>query len=391
MASVQRRPAEHVWPILSYGFRPFFLLGALYGAAAILLWLPLFYGDYALPTAFSPLDWHAHELLYGFVPAIITGFLLTAVPNWTGRLPLAGTPLLVLVLVWIAGRVAIDTSAQMGGLVAAVIDSSFLWLTAAAVAREIVAGRNWRNLKVLLPLSLLACGNIGFHVEALTQGAADVSIRVGVASVVLLIMLIGGRIVPSFTRNWLAHENPGRLPIAFNRFDAITIAISVAVLVLWIASPESEATGALALLSAALQFTRVVRWAGDRTLRNPLVLILHLAYVFVPIGFALTGLAALRFVSISTGIHAWMAGGAGSMTLAIMTRASLGHTGRKLAASAATQAIYASILAAGCLRIASAGLSDRIGWLLIAAGAAWIFAFLGFAVSYGPLLFRRTA
>ena len=201
--------------LFSYGFRPFFLFGALYAGLAISIWLPLFYGSLALRTAFTPLDWHVHEMLYGYLPAVVTGFLLTAIPNWTGRLPLQGGPLVFLLAVWAAGRLVVLISAEIGWLTAAIIDSSFLFVVVAAAAREIMAGRNWANLKVLLPLSTLGLGNLGFHIEAHFRGTADYSIRIGIAAVVVLIMLIGGRIIPSFTRNWLVRDNPGRLPICF--------------------------------------------------------------------------------------------------------------------------------------------------------------------------------
>src|SRR5262249_12629396 len=198
MNAVPRLRQDYSGPaLLSYGFRPFFLLGALYAALAMLVWLPFFYGELTVATAFAPRDWHIHEMLFGYLAAVITGFLLTAVPNWTGRLPLQGFPLLVLVVVWVAGRVAVTFSAFTGELAAAVIDACFLFLVAAAVAREIVAGRNWRNLKVLLPLIILGIGNIIFHIEAHVPGHAGYSIRFGIAAVVLLIMLIGGRVIPS--------------------------------------------------------------------------------------------------------------------------------------------------------------------------------------------------
>jgi uncharacterized protein involved in response to NO len=176
------------------------------------LWLPLFEGEVALPTLFAPRDWHAHEMLFGYVPAVLTGFLLTAIPNWTGRLPLQGLPLLLLVIVWTAGRVAVSYSAHLGWLFTAVIDCAFLVLVVGATAREIVAGQNWRNLKVLVPVTILALANAGFHIEAHVSGAAQYALRTGVAGILILVMLIGGRIVPSFTHNWLVRENPGRLP-----------------------------------------------------------------------------------------------------------------------------------------------------------------------------------
>src|SRR5215213_1403003 len=185
--------------LLSYGFRPFFLLGSIYAGVAILAWVPMFHGKLEIMTAFTPRDWHVHEILYGYLPAVITGFLLTAVPNWTGRLPLQGKSLLALVLVWVAGRVAVTTSASIGWAAAATIDASFLMAVALAVAREIISGRKWRNLKVLIILAVLLAGNIAFHVEAHVNGAADYTVRIGIGATVMLIMLIGGRIIPSFT------------------------------------------------------------------------------------------------------------------------------------------------------------------------------------------------
>src|SRR5262245_35740103 len=171
MNGIPRLRHDYAGPTLfSYGFRPFFLFGALYAAVAMLGWIVLFNGEISLPTAFAPRDWHIHEMLFGFLAAIVTGFLLTAVPNWTGRLPLQGMPLIILVVVWAAGRVAVTFSAFTGELAAAVVDASFLFLVAAAVGREIVAGRNWRNLKVLLPLIILGSGNIIFHIEAHSPG-----------------------------------------------------------------------------------------------------------------------------------------------------------------------------------------------------------------------------
>ena len=179
-------------------------------------------------------------MLYGYLPAVVTGFLLTAIPNWTGRLPIQGMPLLVLVSVWLAGRVCVTFSAEIGWLLAAIVDVSFLVLVVAATAREIVAGKNWRNLRVVGLVTLLLAGNIAFHIEAHVRGTAEYGARAGIAAIVLLIVVIGGRIVPSFTRNWLARENPGRLPVPFARFDVVTMAVTAAALVLWIVQPTGQ-------------------------------------------------------------------------------------------------------------------------------------------------------
>jgi uncharacterized protein involved in response to NO len=374
------------WPVLSAGFRPFFLLAAIQAALAILVWLPVFFGELSLTSAFAPRDWHVHEMLYGYLPAVITGFLFTAIPNWTGRLPLRGTPLLMLVIVWMAGRFSVTFSAEMSWWLAMLVDASFLALVALAAAREIIAGRNWRNLTVVLLVLILFAGNVGFHLEVHYRGAADVAIRVGIAVVVLLISLIGGRIIPSFTRNWLVRENPGRLPVPFGRFDMIVIALGALALVGWIVAPDDRITGVALALAGLLHLVRLSRWAGERTFGERLLVILHVGYAFVPLGFVLNGLAAFGAVLPSAGVHAWMGGGAGVMTLAVMTRATLGHTGQQLTASTTTQAIYAAIIIAALARICAALDGAHSEVLLHIAAFAWVVAFAGFAVSFGPLL-----
>lgn len=372
--------------VLSYGFRPFFLLGAAYAGLAILAWLPMFLGELTLRTAFVPRDWHVHEMLYGYLPAVITGFLFTAIPNWTGRLPIQGAPLLALVVVWVLGRFAVTCSAQIGWFAAMLIDISFLTLIAAAAGREIFAGRNWRNLKVVALIALLIVGNIAFHLEAHFAGAADYGIRAGIAVVVLLILLIGGRIIPSFTRNWLVRENPGRLPSPFARFDMAIVILSAAALLVWVVRQDGLLVGILLTLMGVLHVIRLGRWAGDRTSRERLVLILHIGYAFIPAGFLLAAAAALDFVPPSAGIHAWMAGAAGVMTLGVMTRASLGHTGQQLVASPTTQGIYVAIVIAALARICAVIVPAWSGPLLHMAAFAWAAAFLGFAVCFGPAL-----
>jgi uncharacterized protein involved in response to NO len=384
--AVPRFRVHQGWPLLANGFRPFFLFGSIYAGLAILIWLPVFYGEITLTSAFAPRDWHVHEMLYGYLPAVITGFLFTAIPNWTGRLPIQGTPLLVLVIVWIAGRVGVTFSAETGWLVAMLVDASFLLLVAAAAAREIWAGRNWRNLNVVMLVLLLLTGNIAFHLEAHFHGAADTGIRIGIGVVVLLISLIGGRIIPSFTRNWLVRENPGRLPVPFGRFDVIVVAIGALALLFWVISPAGRFTGTALAIAGLLHLVRLGRWAGDRTWRERLVLILHLGYAFVPSGFLLNAMSAFELVPAGAGIHAWMVGAAGTMTLAVMSRATLGHTGQQLTASRATQAIYAAIIVAALARICAVIEPAHSEPLLHLAAFAWAAAFFGFAISFGPLL-----
>jgi uncharacterized protein involved in response to NO len=203
---------------------------------------------------------------------------------------------------------------------------------------------------------------------------------------VLLISLIGGRIIPSFTRNWLVRQGPGRLPIPFSRFDKLTVAIGAASLLAWIVVPDHPVAGAMLTLAGALQLARLLRWAGERTVRERLLLILHIGYAFLSVGFFLNAAAAFDLVPVSAGIHAWMAGGAGIMTLAVMTRATLGHTGQELTASRATEAIYLAIIIAAVARICAVLEPAHGEALLELAGLAWALAFFGFALVYGPLL-----
>lgn len=383
------RRRDYAGPALfSYGFRPFFLAGATWAAVGVLLWLFQYLGAITLPTAMAPLDWHIHEMLYGYVPAIAAGFLLTAIPNWTGRLPVNGWPLAALAVLWLVGRLAILSSLYIGAWMAAMIDLAFLACFIGVALREIVAGRNWRNLRLLAMLGILFAGNAVFHFEAIEYGSAVDGIRIGIAAAIMLIMLVGGRIVPSFTHNWISRQNPGRLPQSFSRYDAASLAVAGTALVFWVLAPEQAFVGAVLIFAGVLQFIRLARWAGDRVLADRLVLALHIGYLFVPLGFLLVGASILWPYEIpaSAGLHAWMVGAIGTMTLAVMTRASLGHTGQPLAASAATQAIYAFILVAALARILAPWDSTMV--LLHLAAFAWIAAFGGFAMAYGPLLVR---
>ena len=374
--------------LLSYGFRPFFLLGAVWAGLEVLVWLPVLYGDMTIPSMFSARDWHVHELLYGYLSAVIAGFLLTAIPNWTGRLPLQGLPLAFLVLTWLAGRYVITFSDRIGWLGTMVVDVAFLALMTGTVVREIVAGRNWRNLKIVALLGLLGVSNLGFHLEAHAEGSAVYSARVGIVLVLMLVMVVGGRIIPSFTRNWLMKQQPGRLPAVFGAFDTACLMLSAASLAAWCVAPEAPVTGVAMLGTAVVNTARLARWAGDRTLADRLVLVLHVGYAFVPLGFLLSGLAAFGIVIPSAGIHAWTTGAMGLMTLAVMSRASLGHTGRTLVASPALQMVYLAAMTAAIARI---GADTALEWrdpLLLVAAFCWTVAFVGFVVLYAPILCR---
>jgi uncharacterized protein involved in response to NO len=375
--------------VFSYGFRPFFLFAGVFAALSIGLWLPEFEGEISIPTTFSPVAWHAHEMLYGYLSAAMSGFLLTAIPNWTGRLPFQGRPLALLAGLWLAGRVAIAVSAHLGWAVTMLVDCSFLLVFVAVTAREVLAGRNYRNLKVVVLVSVVMIGNLTFHLEAHRSGNPDFGMRIGIAGVLMLVMVIGGRIIPSFTRNWLARQTEGRMPVAFNRFDAMVIVLSAVALLGWVIAPAAQATSLLILAAGLAQLARLARWAGERTWRNRLVLILHVAYLFVPVGFLLLAASDRFAIPPSAGTHAWTIGAMATLTLAVMTRATLGHTGRLLNANRATQFVYGSIVAAALLRICAAIDVAQSNVLLHLSALAWFLAFVVFAITYGPMLLQR--
>lgn len=388
MATTAEQIRAHRGPaLLQGGFRPFFLFGALWAGLTVMMWLPMWEGHIALPSRFSALDWHAHETLYGYLPAAVSGFLLTAIPNWTGRLPVVGRPLAILFALWLIGRPAIAVSGLIGAVPAAVLDLAFLAALTALTAREVVAGRNWRNLKTVGVVGLLFLGNVVFHVECATRGTASWGVRIGLAAAVLLVNLIGGRIVPSFTINWLRSRGPGRQPIPFGRADEVVTAITAAALAVWVVLPEGRPTGAALILAGLAQGWRLSRWAGWRSWDEKLVLVLHLAYLGVPLGFLALGgaLAGLLPITPSAALHAWTVGAVGLTTLAVMTRASLGHTGRPLHATGPIALLYFAAFGAMLARVA-AGFGVAEFALLHVALLGWLVAFFGFAWIYRPIL-----
>ena len=385
-------PRYRAWQgpaLLQQGFRPFFLAAGLWASGALMLWLAMLSGAAALPTAFDPVTWHAHEMLFGFVAATLAGFLLTAVPNWTGRMPLQGLPLAALAALWLIGRVAVAFSAWTGPLAAAALDLAFLAALLAAVAREILAGRNWRNLPVCLALAALLVANALVHLDAIGLAATGAAgIRLGSVVPIALITLVGGRIVPSFTTNWLRKRGEAQLPASFGRFDQVTLFLTMAALLAWAMAPTALLTGAATLAAGLANALRLARWRGQRTFAEPLVWVLHLGYAWLAAGLLLTGLGAWspHLVPPAAGLHALTAGAIGTMTLAVMTRATLGHSGQALTAGRGTLLIYACVSLAALLRVAAAIAPDPP--LLSLSALFWAGAFLLFAAIYGPLLCR---
>ncbi|MCF6273591.1 MAG: NnrS family protein [Rhodobacteraceae bacterium] len=386
----QQRRAYQGPVIFSIGFRPFFFAAGLWAAVAMLVWVLYLATGLELPSRMSGVDWHLHELVFGYTSAVIAGFLLTAVPNWTGRMPVMGWPVAALAGLWLAGRVAMLFSLYLPPLVAPIIDLSFIVVLALIIAREIIAGKNWRNLKVLIILALIGFANGIFHYEAYTTAGYDgYGIRVGVALIIMLIMVVGGRIIPSFTRNWLMRQPTGRLPAPMGNFDKATMVLSGIALLLWAVFPEAAATRPMAALAGVLNLIRLGRWAGDRTFKEPLLAILHIGFFFIPYGFLTIAAGDILpgWSRASQIPHAWTAGAIGLVTLAMLTRTSLGHSGRPLAATKTVTAIYALVLLGVLTRIAGEFLPD-VEPLLHAAATFWIFGFGLFAVAFIPIFFR---
>jgi uncharacterized protein involved in response to NO len=389
MSSAASGVAGHGTPVfLTQGFRPFFLAAGLWAAAALALWIVMFATGAALPSQFDPLSWHIHEMLFGFVMAAIGGFLLTAIPNWTKRVPVRDFPLAVLAGLWLLGRIACLISALVPAGLAVAADLAFPAALAAVVAREIVAGRNWRNLPMVAPVTVLGIANLLMHLEA--DGVAvpsGLGWRLGLAAVIVLISVMAGRIVRSFTRNWLAKRPGTRLPAVPGRIDEAALGILHAGLFGWAFFPAFRAVGLLLLLGAVLNLWRLLRWHGGATLAEPLLFILHVGYAWLALGSALLGLTTLGFdVPQNAAIHALTAGAIGTMTLAVMTRVTRGHTGRVLSADHATVAIYLLVNVAAIIRVVAAASEAWTMPLLVASAILWISAFALFVLVYAPML-----
>lgn len=372
------------------GFRPFFLGAGLWACLALAIWLWALEVGPASIGALDPLAWHRHEMLFGFVGAAIAGFALTAVPNWTGRLPIAGAPLAALALWWCAGRILPIAVPTLPLWAVALVDGGFFLALAFIIMREILQAKN-RNLPVGMAIALFGLADIVDYAGAIGLVDASLGSQAGIALATLLVSLIGGRIVPSFTRNWMQQQGVGgTLPSQPGRFDFAVIAATAVALVVWLFAGPPAPTGILLLAAAGMQAIRLARWRGWRTASSPIVLALHLAYSWIPIGLALLGASFLyRELPGRAGIHALAVGAIGGMIAAVMTRASLGHTGRALHADVATRLCYAAIHAAALSRVCAYLWAEHYSLLVRSAGALWLAGFALFVFAYAPKLFAE--
>ena len=376
---------------LSFGFRPFFFLGALWAAAAMMLWIAMLAGSLSIPIRIDSVSWHAHEFMFGYLGAIIAGFLLTAVPSWTGRPPVAGAKLAFLVIVWALGRAAFSLSDLLSLIIVAAIDLLFPILLAIVVASEIVAARNWKNLVIVIALAAFVAANGLFHYETAQGelGAQGIGLRFGLAAALMQISIIGGRVIPAFTRNWLIKSNRTKLPSPpMGHFDVVALVAMAFALIVWIIWPDQTPSAAALLVAGLLQAIRLSRWSGLATFSNPLLFVLHVGYAFVPLGAALVASSILfpDTFGAAASQHVWMAGAIGCMTLALMTRATLGHSGQELRAGFGTTLIYFSMIGASVARAIAEFTPMEPMVMYMASASLWVAAFLGFALLYGRLL-----
>lgn len=381
-------------PILfQAGLRPFFLGAGLWAAMSLVFWLLFLFGHIAPRNPVDLLLWHMHEMLFGFGVAAAAGFLLTAIPNWTGRLPLQGRPLMLLWLLWVAGRAIGFVPILSGLIIGSAMDLSFLAALLAAIAREVVAGSNWRNLPMVAAVALLLTANALMQAQAIGHAeTAMLGVRLGLAVLLTMIALVGGRIIPSFTRNWLAKRGDTRLPAAFGAVDRIALAATIAGLVAWVAVLPSLIVGPLLILAGVAAAVRLVRWRGTLTCSEPLLFVLHVGHGWLAIGLVMLGISELwHGLPSSSALHALAIGAIGTMTLAVMTRATLGHTGRELTAGAGTTTIFILVNLAAVARIGAGLVGGGYMPLLALAGTAWIGAFALFVLVYGPMLMRPRA
>jgi uncharacterized protein involved in response to NO len=380
------RSISFSWPaVLGYGFRPFFLLAGIHAALVIPVWILLLQGDGSITLPSAPLAWHAHQMLFGFVMAAVAGFLLTAVPSWTSRRGYAGAPLLGLALLWIAGRLVTTFPSGLPALMVALVDLAFVPLLAMTILPAMIRSGNRRNFVFIGLLAALFAANLHFHIA----GAAQIEpLLLGINVILLMVALVGGRVLPAFTSSGLKQRG---IDIRIPRHPPLDIAAllaTLAVLVVDIFNSGTIFAGVAAAVAAALLALRLLRWQGHRTLRDPIIWVLHVAYAWLPVGLALK--AAWLFgvpIADTSWLHALTAGAFSTMILGVMSRAALGHTGRKLVAPGLIVIAYYLIGIAAVIRVFGPMLLAEVwGFWMIASGSLWSLAFILFVVVYAPIL-----
>jgi len=369
-------------PLLAKGFRPFFLLAAAFAVAAVPTWLLAFATNADFAAYLGPAQWHAHEMVFGFSTAVIAGFLLTAAGNWTGRETATGWALGLLAAAWVLGRLALLLADALPSGVAAALDLAFLPLLAAACGRALFAAKNRRNYAFLALLSALFAANLGVHLGALGVRPewTRLGSLVGVDLVILAIVMIGGRAIPMFTRN--AARVDGIRNVPWLDRAAVLGALSIVVL-----DAVGRHAGIAAGITGVVVLARMATWGTRHTARHPLLWVLHVGHAFVALGFLLRAVSA---VPSSAALHALTAGAIGTMTLGMMTRVTLGHTGRMLAVPRSVAWGFGAVVAGALVRVIAPFMPSLYVPLVTVAGLVWSAGFAIFIAAYaGALLSPR--
>ena len=384
--AVERRGSWPETALFSYGFRPFFLGAALFAGLAVPAWIVMLAVGGGSTNLAAPREWHVHEMLFGFLPAVITGFVLTAVPNWTDRPPIKGRLLVGLFGVWFAGRMVLAWPC-LPPVPAAIIDAAYLLMLTGVLWREIAGGKSWNHAPIGVLLSLYAAANVLFHLFAIKGLATDLPERLALGLDITLLAFIGGRVTPNFTREFLVQARRGEKPAPFSHLDMLAIGLVALASAIWAMLPQGAVAGWLLILAGVINLVRLSRWYGWFAWREPLVFVLHWGYGWLTLAMLLLGCAALGVgLPKEDVVHALTTGAVGVMTLGIMTRASLGHTGRSRHADAPTVSMYVLVTFGAILRVFGAGTGLPTTLVLGAAAACWSGAYLLFALVYGPYL-----
>ena len=375
--------------LLGYGFRPFFLGAGLVAVLLIPWWAASYAFGVPLGTSWPPTLWHGHEMLFGFIVAAIAGFLLTAVPSWTGARGFAGWPLALVSGLWLLGRIAVATSRFWPLPVVATLDLAFLPALAALVSPPLVRARN-RNTPLLAVLAAFWATDVAFYwgLYHRNDGASLHALILGIDIVLLLITVIGGRIVPAFTASALKQRGVAGTVRAWPGVTELAVGSMIAVVLSDLFVPDGTIAGVIAALAAVMQVARLAQWRTLQTLRQPIVWVLHLAYVWLPLGLTLKAAALLTGAAPAAfWLHALTIGAAATMILAVMTRASLGHTGRPLVVRPVIAVAYLLLTTAGLVRVFGfAALPIRYPEVIVAAAFLWTAAFVLFTWIYAPIL-----
>lgn len=373
------------YPLFALGFRAFFALAGLFALVLITLWTSIFDNTLVTDNYFPNSYWHAHEMLLGYSIAVIAGFLLTAVKNWTGIQTIEGTKLLGLCLLWIYGRVVPFYSELLPDPLIALIDFAFLPTLAFFVAQPIIKSGNVRNLFFIGLLLLLAIGNGLIHAEILgySENSANLGLDMVVAIIIMMILIIAGRVFPFFTERGLK----GVMSIRNPTLDIASIASSIAVFLLLILDVNGVFLAVTAVVAVIANCLRVAGWYVPRIWYVPLLWVLYLGYAWIILGFALVALAAFTIIPTTIAIHAFTVGGIGVLTLGMMARVSLGHTGRAMKASNAIAIAFVLINVAALFRVMMPALFPAwYGTFLLVSTYSWLAAFSLFVFVYIPVL-----